>query len=370
MNLESAASSLPKIFDYDFTHLYYNLQPHGSELDLDTIRSEQQLDLSELPHVDEADYAEPDLPSIFSDEHFKSTLVTSLTDSKIDSRLQTSRVVQDAMTPVETRAAHAAILDPGGHISRAKGITINGNVKVKPVKKMYASYDNSGNKVDYAEDLKLYNSHKAILNPEWDHNFVADGTLSSDKFKRKPTSHLLKSEITNYVSKIFSSPSMQEKRGVFKTRYKDGSRPTLIMESRESNEQNYTTSKHIANDKEEYSGTTKNISPTKKASLHHHVSASLPSVKLFGSSIDDNDSDINFRMTDSIEIAANEYGAYSSHQAEDNLSLPLRGQKTDVPNTFLSEEKNNESVAHSKIDSPNSSAVVTQESSSVGRIFC
>ena len=334
---------------------------------MDMLRSEQQLDLAELPHIDEANYTEPDLPSIFSDEHFKSTLTTSLTDSKIDSRVRTSRVIQDAMMPIEARAANAAFLDPGGHISRAKGITINGDVKVKPEKIMYIRPGDTS-KVDYAEYMKQYNSHKTILNPEWDHNFVADGALSPEKFKQIPTSHRLKQEIENYVKKIFSSPSSQAKRGTFTTKYKNSNRPELIIQDVGSRTHDKMDSKFATAGTKGTKITTKSGTPTKNASLHHQVSASLPSVSLFGGSIDDNDSDINFRMTDSIEIAINEYGAYRTQHIEDSIDLHHKVEDNDdKSNAYRGEEKKVESAVHSSyVSSSSNSVLVSQESSSTG----
>ena len=337
-------------------------------MDMDIIRSEQQLDLVDLPHIDETNYKEPDLPAIFSDEHFTSDLVTSLTDSKMDSRVRTSRVVQDAMVPVDARAARAAHLDPGGHISRAKGITINGEVKVKPMKVMYA-HGGSDNKVDYKSDLEAYNSHKTIVNPEWDHNFVASKALSPQRFKRTPTSHQLRNKIANYVNKVFSSPSNDKKRGTFKTKFKNGERPALILENGDDNIQVGT--KFATAEMRE--ATKKSISerntPIQSTSLHHQVSTSLPSVNLFSGSIDDNDSDINFHMTDSIEMAINEYGAYPIRQQEASSGFDANYHGNNNTHNVCNEEKEESAVHSSKINSSNNSFVVSQESSSEGKIL-
>ncbi len=336
---------------------------------MEMLRSEQQLELAELPYIDETNYAEPDLPSIFSDEYFKSTLVTSLTDGKTDSRARTSRVVQDAMMPIDARAANAAFLDPGGHISRAKGITINGDVKVKPERIMY-SFGSDLNGVDSEQELKLYNSHKTILNPEWDHNFVADRALSPEKFKRRPTSHKLKQEIQNYVNRIFSSPSTQAKLGTFTTKYKNGNRPKLIIKNIESNNFDSADCKLTVTDTRVTKSANKRSTPkTKNSSLHHQVSASLPSVNLFSDSVDDNDSDINFRMTDSIEMAINEYGAYPTQSVEDSVDLHLNLQDHDNSNNSHNEDKKEGSALEiNKANSLNNSLVVSQESSSIGII--
>merc|ERR1711871_377831 len=112
--------------------------------------------------------------------------------------------------------------------------------------------------------------------------------------------------------------------------------------------------------------TTKSGTPTKNASLHHQVSASLPSVSLFGGSIDDNDSDINFRMTDSIEIAINEYGAYRTQHIEDSIDLHRKVEDNDdKSNAYRGEEKKVESAVHSSyVSSSSNSVLVSQESSS------
>ena len=74
-------------------------------------------------------------------------------------------------------------------------------------------------------------------------------------------------------------------------------------------------------------------------------------------------------MTDSIEMAINEYGAYPIRQQEASSGFDANYHGNNNTHNVCNEEKEESAVHSSKINSSNNSFVVSQESSSEGMIL-
>lgn len=105
------------------------------------------------------------------------------------------------MEQIDSKGASGPHVSPGGHISRELGITMNGNIKVNPLQTMYIH--SSPMSTSIRKDEKV--PQKMFVNPNsWDHNFVTEGILSPEHFKKSSeVAHVLRREIKQVHCAVF-----------------------------------------------------------------------------------------------------------------------------------------------------------------------